>query len=64
MKICLWRVNVINYVKHAKSLKKNLSNRISKAYINQKKKSNIRSDFFLGEEANSYTGHLEALTGI
>ena len=30
----------------------------------KKKKSNIRSDFFLGEEANSYTGHLEALTGI
>ena len=54
----------MNYVKHAKSLKKNLSNRISKAYINQKKKSNIRSDFFLGEEANSYTWHLEALTGI
>ena len=59
----------MNYVKHAKSLKKNLSNRISKAYINQKKKkkkknSNVRSDFFLGEEANSYTGHLEALRGI
>ena len=28
----------MNYVKHANSLKKNLSNRISKAYINQKKK--------------------------
>ena len=59
----------MNYVKHANSLKKNLSNRISKAYINQKKKkkkknSNVRSDFFLGEEANSYTGHLEALRGI
>ena len=55
----------MNYVKHAKSLKKNLSNRISKAYINQKKKkANIRSDFFFGEEANSYTGHLEALRGI
>ena len=61
----------MNYVKHAKSLKKNLSNRISKAYINQKKKkkkkkknSTVRSDFFLGEEANSYTGHLEALRGI
>ena len=30
----------------------------------KKKNSNVRSDFFLGEEANSYTGHLEALRGI
>ena len=32
--------------------------------IKKKKKSNIRSDFFFSEEANSYTGHLEALRGI
>ena len=53
----------MNYGKHAKLLKKNLSNRILKAYIKQKKK-NVRPDIFLGEEESSYIAHLKVLKGI
>ena len=56
------KVSAMNYVKHAKSLKKNLSNRILKAYIKQKK--NVRSDIFLGEKTNWYIAYLEVLKGI